>query len=207
VLDYHSSQNWWESIYPLISHTANKAFYLDIIRLALDRPAVDFLVRGKNIDWLEDPFFADVAAIIDLIPNLDVDRTYSELNRSYNLAAEADCIVAKHTSLGDECLAVGKPVVFHDWSENSVGYARSFNAYAGLPIFACDYASLLDLLDRALAWREQKVIDPRLSDIEIVFARPRPGYSVQEHARAAIKECLAPPAAAVPLARVAMGGI
>ena len=117
VLDYHSSRNWWDDIYPLTSRTANKAFYFDIIRLALDRPNIDFLVRGKNIDWLDDPFFADVAVMIDLVPNLDVDRTYSELNRSYNLAGEADCIVAKHTSLGDECLAVGKPVVFHDWSK------------------------------------------------------------------------------------------
>lgn len=207
VLDYHSSRNWWEDIYPLTSRAANKAFYLDIIRLALDRPDVDFLVRGKNIDWLDDPFFTDVAAMIDLVPNLDVDRIYSELNRSYNLAAEADCIVAKQTSLGDECLAVGKPVVFHDWSKNSVGYAKSFNAYAGLPVFACNYGSLLDLLDRALVPRQQKVIDPRLSDIETVFVRPAPGYSVQEQARAAIKECLAPTLAAVPIARVATGGV
>jgi hypothetical protein len=207
VLDYHSPRNWWEDIYPLTSRTANKAFYLDIIRLAIDRPDVDFLVRGKNIDWLDDPFFADVAAMIDFVPNLDIDRTYSELNRSYNLAAEADCVVAKHTSLGDECLAVGKPVIFHDWSKNSVGYAKSFNAYAELPVFACNYGSLLDLLDRALVPLQQKVIDPRLSDIETVFVRPAPGYSVQEQARAAIKECLAPTRAAVPIARVATGGV
>jgi hypothetical protein len=207
VLDYHSSRNWWEDIYPLTSRAANKAFYFDIIRLALDRPDVDFLVRGKNIDWLDDPLFADVAAMIDLIPNLDVDCTYSELNRSYKLATEADCIVAKHTSLGDECLAVGKPVVFHDWSKNSVGYAKSFNAYGGLPVFACNYGSLLDLLDRALDSQRQKVIDPRLSGIETVFVRPPPGYSVREQARAAIKECLAPPRAAVPIARVAREGV
>jgi hypothetical protein len=207
VLDYHSSRNWWEDIYPLTCRAANRAFYLDIIRLALDRPDVDFLLRGKNIDWLDDPFFADVAAMIDLVPNLDVDRIYFELNRSYSLAAEADCIVAKHTSLGDECLAVGKPVVFHDWSKNSVGYAKSFNAYAGLSVFACNYGSLLDLLDRALASQRQKVIDPRLSGIETVFVRPPPGYSVREQARAAIKECLAPPRTAVPIARVATGGV
>jgi hypothetical protein len=200
VLDYHSSRNWWEDIYPLTSRAANKAFYLDIIRLALDRSDVDFLVRGKNIDWLDDPFFADVVAIINLIPNLDVDRSYSELNRSYNLAAEADCIVAKHTSLGDECLAVGKPVVFHDWSKNSIGYAKSFNAYGGLPVFACNYVSLLDLLDRALASRRQKVIDSRLCDIETVFVRPARGYSVQEQVRTAIKECLAPRLGAAPIA-------
>jgi hypothetical protein len=200
VLDYHSSQCWWEDVYPLTSRAANKAFYLDIIRLALDRPDVDFLVRGKNIDWLNDPFFSDVAATIDLIKNLDVDRTYSQLNRSYNLAAESDCIVAKHTSLGDECLAVGKPVVFHDWSKNSVGYAKSFNGYGGLQVFACNYASLLDLLERALAWRQ--TVHPGLSGIETVFA-PSTEYSVQEHARAAIKECLAPALAGVPLAQAA----
>jgi hypothetical protein len=205
VLDYHSSQSWWEDVYPLTSRAANKAFYLDIIRLALDRPEVDFLVRGKNIDWLNDPFFSDVAAMIDLIANLDVDRTYSQLNRSYHLATESDCIVAKYTSLGDECLAVGKPVVFHDWSKNSVGYAKSFNAYAGQPIFACNYASLLDLLDRALALR-QTVFNSGLPGLEAVFKRPAPGHSVQECARAAIKECLATRPAAMPLARGAIGG-
>ena len=48
VLDYHSSRNWWDDIYPLTSRTANKAFYLDIIRLALDRPRRRFPGTGQE---------------------------------------------------------------------------------------------------------------------------------------------------------------
>src|SRR5262249_42090074 len=102
VLDYASPENWWEDTDPLVNRTANKAFYFDIIRLALERRGVDFLVRGKTAGWMSDAFFSDVVATIDRIPNLKVDRTYSEFNRSYGLAANADCIIAKHTSLGDE---------------------------------------------------------------------------------------------------------
>jgi hypothetical protein len=203
VLDYISPLNWWENTSPLTNQEANKAFYLDILHLALDRPAIDFVLRGKNDEWLAHSFFQDIAAIIDRTPNLVVDRTYSELNRSYRLAVEADCVVAKYTSLGDECLAAGKPVIYHDWSKNSIGYAKSFYDYAGLPVFAHDYAGLLKMLDSALAGAQQMSDGPGLLGIDAVFVRPTPGHSVGERARAIIKECLAPLPTAAPGVRVA----
>jgi hypothetical protein len=191
VLDYISPKRWWENTEPLVNQEANKGFYLDIIRLALDRPGVDFNLRGKNDEWLADSFFQDIVAVIDRIPNLTVDRTYSELNRSYYLATQADCILAKYTSLGDECLAVGKPVIYHDWSKNSAQFVQSFYDYGGLPIFAHDYDSMLKMLDRTLASWTQGRCGPSKPNVEAIFLGPRPGDSVQGRARAIIKECLA----------------
>jgi hypothetical protein len=191
VLDYISPKRWWENTEPLVNQEANKGFYLDIIRLALDRPGVDFILRGKNDEWLADSFFQDIVAVIDRIPNLTVDRIYSELNRSYNLATQADCILAKYTSLGDECLAVGKSVIYHDWSKNSVQYVQSFYDYAGLPIFAHDYDSMLEMLDRTLAGWTQGRCGPSKPNAQAIFSGPTPGDSVQGRARAIIKECLA----------------
>jgi hypothetical protein len=191
VLDYTSPKQWWENTEPLVNQEANKRFYLDIIRIALDRPGVDFILRGKNDEWLADSFFQDIVAVIDRIPNLTVDRIYSELNRSYNLATQADCILAKYTSLGDECLAVGKSVIYHDWSKNSVRCVQSVYDYAGLPIFAHDYETMLKMLDRTLAGWTQGWSGPSKRNVEAIFSSPRPGDSVRERARAIIKECLA----------------
>jgi hypothetical protein len=205
VLDYESPRDWWGDTDPLVNRATNKAFYLEIIRLALDRPGIDFFIRGKTADWLDNPFFADIAAMIRLMPNLDVDRTYSELNRSYRLATEADCVVAKHTSLGDECLSVGKPVIYHDWSSNSSGYVESFYDYSRLPVLARDYENLVSMLDRALATPREPA---GFSGIDVVFTLPTPGYSVAEHARAIIKEYLAPaPAAACTAQAAAVGAL
>jgi hypothetical protein len=205
VLDYISPKQWWENTAPLVNQEANKAFYLDIIRLALDRPGVDFILRGKSDEWLANSFFQDIVAVIDQIPNLTVDRKYSELNRSYSLAAQADCLLAKYTSLGDECLAVGKPVIYHDWSKNSVRYMQSFYDYAGLPIFAHDYDSMLKMIDRTLAGWTRGRSRPSALNLEAIFTGPRPGDSVQGRARNIIKECLTLGPGVGSDGRVAMG--
>jgi hypothetical protein len=50
------------------------------------------------------------------------------------------------------------------------------------------------MLDRVLATLREPATG--FSGIDVVFTRPTPGYSVAEHARAIIKEYIAPAAAA-----------
>lgn len=151
VLDYSSPLAWWGDTDPIVNRSANRGFYRDIIRLATERPDIDFVIRGKSIVWLNDPYFADEIQAFDRLPNVTVDRDYSEFDRSYRLAVESNALIAKYTSLGDECLAMGKAVIFHDWASNSESYAAQIYDYEGLPVFAHRYESLRAMLDAALA--------------------------------------------------------
>ena len=46
--------------------------------------------------------------------NIAVDTEYDENARTYALCARASFVIAKYTSLVDECLATGIPVLVHD---------------------------------------------------------------------------------------------
>ena len=48
-----------------------------------------------------------------------ISNNYEEFRYSYKLCANADLIIAKHTSLADECLAKGIPVIFHEYTHNT----------------------------------------------------------------------------------------
>ena len=44
--------------------------------------------------------------------NLTISDNYKESHYSYKLCANADLVIAKHTSIADECLASEIPVIF-----------------------------------------------------------------------------------------------
>jgi len=172
VLDYYSPLDWWDDTDPIVNRSANRGFYRDIIRLATERPAIDFVIRGKSADWRNDPYFANEIRAFDGLPNLTVDCEYSEFDRSYRLAAGSNVVIAKHTSLGDECLAVGKPVIFHDWASNSESYAAQIYQYEGLPVFAHRYESLRAMLDAALVGADGRQDERRRQTIASIFHVP-----------------------------------
>lgn len=120
VLDFHSDPdpfanamychacNWSSNIY----------FYEVVARLAEDHPECMFIIRGKNAKWLNIPALRSVALRLDAYPNVIVDQRYDLMDRSYCLAAMADIIIARQTSLCDQCLAAGRPVLIYDVLEN-----------------------------------------------------------------------------------------
>ena len=50
--------------------------------------------------------------------NASLSENYSEPNYSYKLCANADLIIAKHTSLADESLSNEIPVLFYEYTHN-----------------------------------------------------------------------------------------
>ena len=111
---------------------------------------MDIVIRGKNIDWMELSFFKDVLDKIELIPNLDISTDYSFPNIQYQLAANAKLIIAKHTSIGDELIASGKPVIYHDFSPNiSKGFEDEYD-YNKAGIFAHSYDELEEKVEKVI---------------------------------------------------------
>ena len=115
VLDYHSVHSPFDDAFAIgNSWASNRLFLEDVLRLSEDFPEVQFTIRGKDTSWTDLPAFADLASHVGRArPNLTVDRDRS-LDRSYVLLADSDSVVARHTSLGDQALALGMPVLFYE---------------------------------------------------------------------------------------------
>ena len=142
VFDYHSDKNRYENKKVAINWSANKAFYEDICKLAKKFSDIDIVIRGKNTAWTKISFFKDTLDKIKSIPNLSISTDYSSPNIQYRLASKAKLIIAKHTSIGDELIASGKPVIFHDFSPNiSKGFCEEYN-YNKADIFVHSYEAL-----------------------------------------------------------------
>ena len=101
----------------------------DIIKLAQERSDLVFVLRSKDMNWLSDPAVAAMKERIREEENIRISTDYSQLAESYRLCSEADLVIAKHTSLVDECMSAGIPCLLHDYSENYTGYAQSIIDY------------------------------------------------------------------------------
>jgi hypothetical protein len=125
-------------------------FLEDLADLAAVRPYVFIVIRGKNDNWATDERFAEIAARIAALPNIAVSRDYGAFNESYRICAAADLVIAKHTSLVDEALAVGIPCVLHDYTRNSQDLARPSVVYLPRRLWAENSGELNDAVDFAL---------------------------------------------------------
>jgi len=133
-----------------VSWAANRAFLRDLIRLSVEYPELYFVLRSRDGVWCQLESFRDLYETIALLPNFEVNHDYSEWGLSYRLAAAADLVLARHTSIGDECLAAGKPVLFLDYLPNGPRIVAGLFDYLGLPVFTHGYEELKAGVDRFL---------------------------------------------------------
>ncbi len=126
-------------------------FLMDMVRLAEGNSSLFVVIRGKNDHWVTDDRFEDIAGMIEQLSNITVSRDYATFNESYRLCAWADLVVAKHTSLVDEVLAVGTPCVIHDYTPNSKDLSRLVVPYLPREIWAEDESELRKRIAFALA--------------------------------------------------------
>jgi hypothetical protein len=143
VFDYHSEEDPYKNMLkPVNNWSSNKSFYEDICRLAKRFKDYNIVIRGKNLNWTKIPFFKDTLEQIDSIPNLSISTDYKSLYVQYKIASNAKLIIAKHTSIGDELIASGKPVIFHDFSPNSSKGISGEYDYNQSDIFVFSYDEL-----------------------------------------------------------------
>jgi len=144
VLDWHSALDPNEDARTITACYANNTlFYRDIIALAQLFPRNCFVIRGKDAEWLKLKNFSEIRDGMAATPNIFINSDYSEPLIAYSLAATADSIVARYTSLGDQCLAINKPVLYHDGSANNGPLVRSILDFAPYPVMVTTFGSLL----------------------------------------------------------------
>lgn len=139
VLDYHTRPDYTEnSYYFWLSGSANRLFYDHVIRLAKRYPRCVFILRGKLTNWMEIPEMGSTLTKMRGLNNLFIDGKQKEYGRAHLLAAMADIIIARHTSLCDQCLAVGKPVLIDEALPNGGRLVSAMHDYPGYPVIIRD---------------------------------------------------------------------
>ncbi|MBI1201371.1 MAG: hypothetical protein GC182_02550 [Rhodopseudomonas sp.] len=197
VLDWHSDADPAQNAQNTTNNWANNiSFYRDILRLARRFPRCCFVLRGKNAVWVDLPALADVRAEVGSLPNVTVSTDYSRPYIAYDLAAAADSIVARYTSLGDQCLAAGKPVIYHEGTVTECLLASSIVDFSPYPIMAHSAAELEALYTRVVETGDTMPPEARADMIGRFFAPPQPTAPAKTAMRAKLLEFLAEPAKA-----------
>lgn len=70
--------------------------------------------KGKNFDFINIPYITDIVEIIEQTPNCMLIKDYEQWT-PFTSVSVSDIAIALHTSLGDEMLALGKPVIFYNF--------------------------------------------------------------------------------------------
>ena len=120
VLDYHIENDPEdEKFQPVLNWKNDVNYRNEILSIAELNPEIEFIFRGKNHNWYNNKYHHLVKLKADRLLNVIVDTDYS-MNpwKSYNLCASADLIIARPTSLAEECVSKGMDVIVMDYGIN-----------------------------------------------------------------------------------------
>jgi hypothetical protein len=120
VLDYHIEIDFErQKFHPILNWKNDINFRNEILSLAESNPKIEFIFRGKNSDWYKSMIHKNIILKTNKLPNVSVDTDYSSNYwRSYHLCASADLIIARPTSLAEECISGGLDVIVMDYGIN-----------------------------------------------------------------------------------------
>ena len=173
VLDWHSDPDPIRNSQNTTNNWANNiSFYEDILRIARAFPNSSFVIRGKNADWISIPVFAEILSEIATLPNIVVSTDFSRPYIAYELASACDSVIARYTSLGDQCLASGKPVIYHEGTTTNSRLAGSIIDFKPYPIMVKTFDELLASYSRISSTGKAMAEQDHVEMIGYYFAPP-----------------------------------
>lgn len=179
VLDYHTIEDEFaDGLTYGTDVDSNRQFYQDIIRLSQLFDGVDFVIRGKDDRWWSMPQFEDVRRAVQARSNIRVDHDYSISEGSYRLAANADSLIIRPTSLGDQSLAIKKPVLFADYYEKTTRHISGLLEYP-YGIIARSFDELAERFGRIVQTGHYLTPDEASEVARRFYAHPVPQGSVR----------------------------
>ncbi len=144
-LGYHSPIHWFVSQIDIISSwSAQVSFLEDIIKFSKSLDNIFIIIRYKNLNWTANLHFKNILDKIKNCENIIISTNQSEAWYAYKLCANADLVVAKHTSVVDECLCKEIPVLVHDYTHNMKGIISNAFDYSSSGLMCYNFEDLLE---------------------------------------------------------------
>ena len=147
LLGNHSPKHWYESYTSLTtSWSSQMSFLEDAIRLSQNLKNTYIIIRYKGLNWplKTDSYFKSIFDRLNDCENIVLSENYKESFYSYKLCANADLVIAKHTSLADECLSHEIPVLFYDYTHNMKKALSEAWGYSPSVLMCSNFEELLE---------------------------------------------------------------
>jgi len=170
VLDFHSEKNYESNrLAPLYGWKSNKLFYEAIYLIAKQFSDYNFVIRGKNNNWVFLEYFNEIKNDLLSLGNVKIHDDYSKIGEQYDVASQSKYIIARHTSMVDECIVAGKIVFIVDYYANNVSYIDELLFdYLGIAYISNNYNNLEKQVRNVLI---NKTIPDKLKDKEYIKYR------------------------------------
>jgi len=165
VLGYDSPLDWFESYTSLhLNWTSQITFLEDIIKLSKTLKDTYIVVRYKSLNWTNNKYFKKILEKIDSYENIVISSNFKESFYSYKLCANADLVIAKSTSLADECLSIGIPVLFYDYTHNMKQIFSSTFDYSPSRLMCHDFKDLSEK-SKSLLFKNPSELKDEISEL------------------------------------------
>ena len=145
ALGYNSPNNWYESYTSINKNwSAQLNFLENMFKLLKNLKNTFIVLRYKELDWFTNPYFKEILNKINDCENIVISNNYKESFYAYKLCAKADLVIAKHTSLADECLMKEIPVLFYEYSHNQTKLVSEIFDYLSSKLICYNFEELLE---------------------------------------------------------------
>ena len=144
-LGHHSPIHWFDSQLDIItSWSAQVSFLEEIIKFSKSLDNIFIIIRYKNLNWTANLHFKNILDKIKNCENIIISTNQGEAGYAYKLCANADLVVAKHTSLVDECLCHEIPVLIYEYTHNMRGIISEIFDYLSSGILCYNFKELFE---------------------------------------------------------------
>ena len=124
IIEGTSLKNWYQNgRYADNCWRDNITFYKEIILLSKKYPKMNFLIKSKNFDWMNISYYSEILKEINQTKNIEIlkDKKWT----SEEIFKACDFCLARYSSIADEILSLGKPIIIYD----KFGYPDYFFDY------------------------------------------------------------------------------
>lgn len=173
AFDYHSVEKSSDNkIIPIANWQNNLIFYRDLIKLAASFPDAYIIIRGKDAKWCDLDIYKDIYNIIENIDNIEVNKDYEVYDVSYHLVKESDLVIGRYTSIMEESLSYGIPVISHDYGANFKNSIKKMYDGDCCFEFVSSYPELKKSVQKLL-FNEKKLDDECIASLYQTIENPK----------------------------------
>ena len=113
VSDFHTDRHWYSNgINKINNQRLNKDFYEQVLRLALKFDNIDFLIKSKSYEWVDQHYLSKTVHKINETSNVKILKNQEKWTPKFT-ADFCHFSFGLHSSLMDEMFAANKPIIIY----------------------------------------------------------------------------------------------